>query len=119
MIVKAFIGKRLDLEQLQKDIASRDLVGAQFHEAGKFDPDHQIIELVISPGGEYTFAFKLYVSDESICKIERIKFQWECGGWRSEDIVLKRFPVGLNINAPIATEIMEQYLMPSDNSQIT
>ena len=111
MIVKDFIGRQLDLDLLQKDIQSRDLVGAHFHVRGTRDPEYNILELVIFPGREYTFAFKLYLSDGKIDKIERIKFQWECGGWRSDDIVLKRFPVGLNVNEPVATEIVSTYLV--------
>ena len=113
MIVKDFIGKQLDVDRLKHDIIARELVGAHYHPKGKAEKEFEILEMVIFPGGEYTYAFKVYLKEAVISKIERVKFQWECGGWRSEDTVLKRFPVGLNVNEPFASEVLSKYLIGS------
>ena len=110
MVVKKFINKRLRLNQLKEDISCRELIGAHYHEKGSMDVNFQVLEFVIFPGPSYTYAFKIYILDDVIKKIERVKFQWECSGWRCEDIVLKRFPVGLNVNEPVASEALEEYL---------
>ena len=111
MIIKNFINKRINLNQINTDIASRNLRGVHHWEKGSMDAEYQVLELVIFPGQEFTYAFKIYIFDETIKKIERVKFQWECGGWRSEDILLKRFPVGLNINEPTVSGILDEYII--------
>jgi hypothetical protein len=110
MIIKNFLKKRINLDQIKNDIASRELRGAHYWEKGLMDENHQVLEFVINRGVDYTYAFKIYISNETIQKIERVKFQWECGGWRSKDIVLKRFPVRFNSDEPTASEVLESYI---------
>ena len=111
MIIKNFINKRINLNQIKKDISSRELIGAHFWEIGFIDKNSQVLEFVIFPGQDYTYSLKIYISNETIKKIERVKFQRECGGWRSKDILLKRFPVGLNINEPVASDALNKYIV--------
>jgi hypothetical protein len=109
MQVKKYLKKRLDIEQLSADINSREVRGIHFHKKGYFDQDFDIIELIVGRGIRYTYSFKIYLQDGIIMKIERVKFEWECGGWRSDDHLLKRFPLQIECEK-LADEILSEYL---------
>jgi hypothetical protein len=111
MRFRDFEGKSIDLKRLEEDIASRYTVGAHLHGVGEMDPTHTVIEFVVGQSREgYAYAFKIYLLKMSIRKIERVKFQWECGGWRGEDIILKRFPIHLFDAESGGAEVLTSYL---------
>jgi len=109
MQIKKYLGKKIDAAQISEDIENRMLRGVHFHQKGHFDPDFDIIEMIVGRGEQYTYSFKINLQENIIKKIERVKFEWECGGWRSNDHILKRFPLQIECEK-ISDEILSEYL---------
>lgn len=106
-----FIGKTIDLERLESDVSTGYTVGAHMHGVGVMDPTQTVIEFVVGQSQDgYAYAFKIYLLKMSISKIERVKFQWECGGWRGEDVILKRFPIHFFDAESGGAEVLTSYL---------
>ena len=94
MRVKDFINKPFDIDRLRNDLHAEGLRGVHLHEPDSLDQGTHTIELVIGYSQDgYAYAFRISVVDKTIRKIERVKSEWECGGWKGNDVSLKRFPI--------------------------
>lgn len=93
MLLKKYLGKTLNVSQLRQDMKDGEITGAHYFEKGQLDDSYDIVEFVVFNHAGYAFAFDIFIDNQVIVKIERVKFQWECGGWRSKNIVIKRFPI--------------------------
>jgi hypothetical protein len=94
MQLRDFKDKTVDIGRLKTDISTGHATGAHLYDVGEMDPIHTVIEMVVGHSQDgYAYAFKIYLLGASISKIERVKFHWECGGWRGVEIILKRFPI--------------------------
>jgi hypothetical protein len=115
MRLREFKGKTIDLGRLRTDISTGHTVGAHLHDVGEMDPTHTVLEMVVGHSQDgYAYAFKIYLLEASVIKIERVKFQWECGGWRGDDKVLKRFPVKFFGAESGGAEVLATYLESSE-----
>lgn len=113
MHTRKLLKKQIDLRRLIKDVASGEIHGLHYHEKGTFDQTHEIIEITVARSRTHTYAVKLYLLENHIQRVERVKFQWECGGWRSEDTIIKRFPFHFYKCEEPVDEILGIYLKPA------
>jgi hypothetical protein len=109
MRTRKFLNKELDINAIKSDIDSRDLKGVHCHKRGQMDAEYDIIEFIVGRGNDYTYAFKVYLIETKIKRIERVRFQWECGGWRGKDSVIKKFPLNL-FDENVTEKILIDYL---------
>jgi hypothetical protein len=103
MQVKRYLAKRFDLERLKKDKQDGDYQGlARIFE--QYSDNCDVVEFFAGNGlNGLGYAFKIYLSNERIItKIERVRFEWMCGGWRGTDTLIKRIPLhmGYGIERP-------------------
>ena len=111
MRLNEFEGKTIDLERLIADLSSGETVGAHVHQPGYMDPTFTVVEFVVGHSQDgHAYAFQIYLQDRAIVKIERVKFQWERGGWRGDDKVLKRFPRKFFDAESGGAEVLTNYL---------
>mgnify|MGYP003585685375 CR=1 FL=1 len=109
MRTKVLIGKRIDIEKIRRDIAQGNISGCHFFDKGKLDDENDVLEIIIRNHAGFAYAFDIHLIGDMIKKILRVKFQWECGGWRSSNVILKRFPVMFcNSEAP-TEDLLEAY----------
>jgi hypothetical protein len=109
MRVKKFINKQFNVIKLKEDMKIGETSGVHYFEKGCLDEKYDTVELILRNDFGYAFAFDIFLEDQVVKKIERVKFQWECGGWRSKNIVIKRFPIMFYKVEEPAEEVLEMY----------
>lgn len=114
MNTRRIMNKRVALPSLLADVSSGSIRGLHYHERGTFDPHHDVIEMVVARTKTHTYAVKLYLEDGFIRRVERVRFEWECGGWRSQDHVLKRFPFHFYKCEEGVDGILASYIQPAN-----
>ena len=104
MHINLFAGKKIDREELIRDCKESDSLLTSFYEVGYLDDDYDVLEFILGRDTDYVYSLSVYLNRDAIIRVERVKFQTMCGGWRSKYERLKRFPSKMADEEQVAKE---------------
>lgn len=108
MNLRSLVGKQIDYDRLENDIERGGLRGVHSHKKGSYHDEFEVLEVVVGRDPEHVYALKVYLADHVIKKIQRVKFQAMCGGWRGKDRTIGAFPPHIP-DGPRAAEMLFSY----------
>jgi len=114
---RAVISKHIDLDRIRRDINSRELTGVHLWECEEPRKEDFIVEAIYTNYKHYAYSVKIHTTASRITKVERVKFQWECGGWRGADHIIDRLPPSIAMYERNLDNFFEDYVDWDEHKQ--